>query len=120
MTKGEQIREFNYVEDVITGLLLAAVTPAANGEVINIGNGKGIQLREIAEIIVKLFGNCIELKLGAIDYRENEIMRMYSDNSKAKKILDWHPRYSIKEGLKNTVNYYIRKTKTNILSNINN
>ena len=120
MTKGEQTREFNYVEDVITGLLLASVTPAANREVINVGNGNEIQLKRIAEIIVELFGNCINLKLGAIDYRKNDIMRMYSDNSKAKKILNWHPEYSIEEGLKKTVNYYIRKTKTYIGSNINN
>jgi nucleoside-diphosphate-sugar epimerase len=106
MTKGEQTREFNYVEDIVEGFILASVHKKALGEVINLGNGKEYSVREVAVMINEMFGNPIKLLFGAKPYRKTEIWRIFCDNSKAKRLLRWRPRHSLEEGLKKTVEWY--------------
>lgn len=104
MTKGAQTRELNYVGDVINALILASFIKKANKTVFNIGNGEEISLKKIAKIVLSLMDNKIKLNLGSIDYRNNEIWRMFCDNTKAIRILGWHPEVSLKDGLQKTIN----------------
>lgn len=103
MTPGEQTREFNFVGDIVEGLLLAALTPAALGEIINLGSGREVTVRETAELIVRLTGSKTVLKLGALPYRAGEAMRFFSSPEKARKILGWTARTSLEEGLSLTL-----------------
>ena len=56
MTRGDQSREFNYVDDVVEAYLLAATCSDALGEIINIGNGVEYKIMDVAEKIVKMMG----------------------------------------------------------------
>lgn len=105
-TGGIQTREMNFVTDIVEGYLLAAISPKAVGETINIGSGIQYSIREIAELINKLTGNRIKLLFGAKPYRDNEIWRLYCDNGKARKLLGWVPKIGLREGLKDTVAWY--------------
>ena len=106
MTSGIQTREFNYVEDLVEGFLLAALVPGIEGDVFNIGGGEEISMREVAETILDLMGNPISPEFGALPERPTEIWTMRSDSSKAQEILGL-PRFrSLREGLGPTIEWY--------------
>jgi UDP-glucose 4-epimerase len=106
MTQGRQTREFNYVEDLTEGFLLAATTPGVEGEIFNIGGGEEISMRDVATTILDLMGNPIEPQFGALPERPTEIMRMYCDSSKARDRLGWAPGHTLREGLERTIDWY--------------
>jgi nucleoside-diphosphate-sugar epimerase len=106
MTQGRQTREFNYVEDLADGFVRAALAPEVEGEIINIGGGEEISMRDVATMILDLMGNPIEPQFGALPERPTEIMRMYCDSSKARVRLGWSPKHSLPEGLAKTIDWY--------------
>lgn len=105
-TEGKQTREFNYVENIVDGLIAASESQNLNGEVINISSGSEISIKDLILLVHKLSGSTSELKIGALPYRPTEIWRMCGDNTKAKKLLQWHPKISFEEGLKKTIQWY--------------
>lgn len=106
MTEGDQTREFNYIDDVVDAYLLAACSPHAAGEVINIGNGVEYRIRDVAEKIVRMMGNPIRLLVGALPKRPGEAKHFFSSNKKAKQILGWSPKISLEDGLERTIVCY--------------
>ncbi len=106
MTEGDQTREFNYIDDVVDAYQLAACSPHAAGEVINIGNGVEYGIRDVAEKIVRMMGNPIRLLVGALPKRPGEAKHFFSSNEKAKRILGWSPKIGIAEGLGTTISWY--------------
>jgi nucleoside-diphosphate-sugar epimerase len=111
MTKGEQIRDYVYVEDLIDAYIIAAVLPLKNRvEIINIGSGKGVPLKEIALNIAKQIGaNKNLLQFGALPYRPDEMIYLVADNKKAKAILGWKPKTSLEKGIENMIKWYKRR-----------
>ena len=105
-TEGKQTREFNYVDNQIDGLILAAARKEAVGQVINIGASEEISIKDLIRQIHEVSGSKSELKIGALQYRPTEIWRMYCDNEKARRLLGWAPRVSFKDGLKLTVDWF--------------
>ena len=106
MTEGRQTREFNFVEDLADGFVRALTAENVNGELINLGCGEDISMRDVALKILDLLGNPIEAQLGALPYRPTEIWQMYCDNTKARELLGWSPRHSLDDGLAITVDWY--------------
>jgi nucleoside-diphosphate-sugar epimerase len=106
MTQGRQTREFNYVTDLVDGFVRAAVTPGIDGEVINIGCGEDVSMRDLATTILDLMGNPITPKFGALPERPAEIMEMRCDNTKARTLLGWEPKQSLADGLAKTIEWY--------------
>jgi UDP-glucose 4-epimerase len=102
-TSGRQTRDFNYVEDLVDGLLLAGESDAAIGQVINLGSGKEISLKELITVIHRDTCSCSELKFGAVAHRPTEIWRMCADNRRAKELLGWQPTIGFVEGLRRTI-----------------
>jgi nucleoside-diphosphate-sugar epimerase len=107
-TEGNQTREFNYVENLVDGFLLAGASKKAVGEVINLGSGNEISIRDLVRKIHKLSGSASRLKIGALSYRPTEIWRMFADNRKAAKLLGWRPRVGFEDGLSRTIDWYRR------------
>jgi nucleoside-diphosphate-sugar epimerase len=106
MTQGFQTREFNYVEDIAEGFVLAATAPDVEGEVLNVGCGEEVSMRDLAKTVLDLMGNPIEAQFGALPERPTEIHRMFSDSTKARAALRWTPRHSLAEGLQKTIAWY--------------
>jgi UDP-glucose 4-epimerase len=109
MTQARQTREFNYVEDLVDGFVRAALAPGIEGEIINIGGGEEISMRDVATLILELMGNPITPRFGALPERPTEIMRMYCDSTKARTLLGWAPRHTLREGLEKTIEWYRRE-----------
>ena len=104
---GSEIRDLTYIDDQIEGLLLLARKAKYEGEVYNLGSGIGISISDLALKIVKLMG--IKPK---IIYQKKDKEKYYgnawiADISKVKS-LKHHPKTSLDEGLKKTIEW-IRK-----------
>ena len=104
---GEQKRDFNFVGDVVEALLRGAMSDDANGQVFNLGHHEHVGLQELAELLVKLHagGKC-ELVPFPEDRKAIDIGDYYADFRKIEKILGWSPTVTLKEGLKQTLEYY--------------
>lgn len=104
---GRQIRDFNYVDDVVEAFLLAAACEEANGEVFNLGDDDPICLRDLAELLVELNG-CGECRLVPFpsERKAIDIGNYYTDYSKIRSVLDWAPKVPLREGLTRTLAYY--------------
>jgi UDP-glucuronate decarboxylase len=101
---GEQSRSFCYVDDLIEGFVRFMVTDEAETGPLNLGNPGEFTIRELAELVIELTGSSSELKtepLPSDDPRQRQ-----PDISRAKKLLDWEPATSLRDGLKPTIEYF--------------
>lgn len=105
-TEGKQTREFNFVTDLTEGMLLASLSERAISEVINLGTGKDVAIRDVANLIHERTGSKSELRIGALPTRPNEIWKMSSDSTKAQRLLGWEPKVSFEEGLDTTIEWF--------------
>lgn len=112
MTSGTQTREFNYVVDLVDGFVRAALTPGIEGELLNLGCGEEIAVADLATKILGLMGDPIEVKIGVLPERPNEIPRMCSDSTKARELLGWEPAHTLEDGLQRTIEWYERELKS--------
>ena len=106
MTHGHQTREFNFVEDVVDGMVRAAVAPGVEGEIINIGCGEDIAIRDVATLVLKLMGDPVMARFGALADRPTEIWSMHADTTKTRALLGWEPRHTLEDGLERTIAWY--------------
>ena len=95
-------RDFSYVEDTVAGFVAALKADDAIGEAINIGSNFEISIHETAQLIAECMGVSIELfsERERLRPENSEVDRLWADNSKAKKLLDWKPNYDGRDGLK--------------------
>lgn len=105
-TEGIQTREFNYVDNQVDALILAAQEKKAIGQIINIGAAEEIAIKDVILKIHAIAESKSKLKIGALKYRPTEIWRMYCDNSRAREILGWEPKIDFETGLKMTVDWF--------------
>lgn len=101
---GEQIRDFIYIQDLITATIEA--TSIAKGfEIFNIGSGSGSSVNELAEAIIKVSGSKSQIEHSAIPLeRQNlEVHYRVADIDKIKSRCQWRPKTSLIDGLKQMV-----------------
>lgn len=104
---GLQLRDFNYVEDAVDAFLLAAESPDAVGKVMNLGSTEVINLRDLAEKMVRINGQGEwEVVPFPPERKAIDIGDYYSDYRYATQILGWTPKVSLQTGLEKTMEYY--------------
>jgi len=96
---GEQMRDFVSVHDIVRANMLAMERPESNYEVINIGCGKPISIRRVAELLAQSLGKNIE-PIITKKYRAGDIRHCYADISKACNLLGYAPQVSYEEGFR--------------------
>lgn len=106
ITSGVQTRDYTYVDDMVTAFLNAAVIEKAIGEVIDVGSGEDLSVRDIVEKVRSLMNADIPLEIGAIETRQDEAWRLCCDNSKARELLNWQPKLTLEEGLQRTIQWF--------------
>jgi UDP-glucose 4-epimerase len=102
---GEQERDFTYVEDIVDGTLLAG-EKITDGTPINLGTGIKYKIKDVAEKIFEI----MKWRPKKIIYDLSKpmgVIRRGLDISKARELLNWKPRYTLEEGLRRTINWYI-------------
>jgi nucleoside-diphosphate-sugar epimerase len=109
------VRDFIYVEDVVEGLMKTAEIPESVGEAINLGSGQGISIGDLAEKILKLMDKEVEILFDAtrIRLQDHGIGRLVADITKANNLLSWQPKTSLDDGLKQTIEWFVKNTNSN-------
>lgn len=104
---GKQIRDFNYVDDVVDALLTCADSEDANGEIFNLGADDPINLKDTAQLLVDVVGSGLfEIVPFPQDRKAIDIGDYYADYRKIRARLGWKPVVPLEEGLRRTVAYY--------------
>lgn len=98
---GKQVRDFIYVDDVVSANIKAMEYADESFEVFNIGNSEEITINDLAKMITRLTNS--RSKIIYKPARVGDIVYSQSDSSKARKMLGWKPTVSLEEGLRRTV-----------------
>ncbi len=105
-TLGEQTREFNYIDNIIEGIMLVCKKVKHFDKPINIGSNNPIKIKNLVKKIHKLTKSKSALKIGKISHRPNEIWRMQAENKFITKNIGWKPSITFDEGLKKSIEWY--------------
>jgi UDP-glucose 4-epimerase len=104
---GTQLRDMNYVDDVVEALILAGATDMVNGNVYNLGGPEPVSLLQIVETLMEL---CPQASYKLVTFppekKRIDIGDYYGDYSKIREALGWEPRVPLREGLSKTIEYY--------------
>ncbi len=105
---GRQIRDFNYVDDVVDACLRAGASDAANGQVFNLG-GEPVSHVELTKLLLKIAGSgSYTLVPWPPERKAIDIGDVYSSYAKIESVLGWKPTVGLEEGLSKTVEFYKR------------
>jgi UDP-glucose 4-epimerase len=108
---GQQIRTFTYVEDTVDGFVRALRTPAARGEVINIGGERPTRILELAGLVQDALGLPQPLRATFVPYealpgKYQDVLERIPDTNKARQLLGFRARTSLEDGLAATVDWH--------------
>jgi UDP-glucose 4-epimerase len=101
---GQQERDFTFVEDIVEGMINAS-QKIFDGTPINLGTGRRYKITDVADIIFNIIG----WRPSKLKYEKSMPVGPLSralDITRAKKLLKWEPRVSLKEGLQRTIKWY--------------
>lgn len=103
-------RDFNYVADTCQGFLELSHCDKAIGEVVNIGSNFEISIRDTLDLIKDIMMSDVRFITDEKRIRpeNSEVLRLWCDNSKIKRLTGFEPRYSIREGLEKTIEWFTR------------
>lgn len=100
-------RDLNFVKDTVEGFIRISEAPKLNGEITNIGSGQEISIRDLALEIARICGK--EIEFGEAKNRTrpqgSEVERLLCDNTKILANTNWRPRYSLTQGLTETIDW---------------
>jgi nucleoside-diphosphate-sugar epimerase len=103
---GRQVRDFNYVDDVVQAMLLAAATPACHGGVFNLGSKNAYSLVQFVEVLRKFCTFKVESVPFPDDKKIIDIGDYYGDFSRFRQATGWSPQVDLEEGLERTIAFY--------------
>ena len=98
---GQQTRSFCHVDDMVRGLMALALSGAARGMPVNLGNPDERTIREVAELILRLTGS--RSPLVEVAPAANDPRRRCPNITRARTLLGWEPVVGLEEGLKSMI-----------------
>ena len=104
---GNQTRDFTFVSDTARGILLGGVNNLAIGKTINIGYGNEVSINELAVLVRDTVGTS-NSKIIHSDPRPGDVKQLFSDNTLAHNLLNYHPEISLKKGLLLLKKWYMK------------
>lgn len=106
---GQQIRGFNYVDDVVNALLTAGVHDRAKGDCFNLGGDRPYTLEALVQLLLRITGRgSYRIVPFPLEKKTIDIGNVYASHAKFKFATGWVPHVSLEEGLVRTVDYYQR------------
>ena len=104
---GLQLRDFNYVDDCVSAILLAGASEEVNGKVFNLGSTEVVGLKALAEMMINLgYFRAFEFIPFPLERKAIDIGDYYSDFALITKVLGWQPQVALRDGLLKTMAYY--------------
>ena len=100
-------RDFNYVKDTVRGFIEIAKSDKTIGQEINIATQQEISIGELAEELIKQINPNAKIVCDEIRLRpeNSEVNRLLGSNKKIKELTNWEPKYSLEEGLRETIEF---------------
>ena len=108
---GTQTRDFTFVGDTAAGILAAGLSQDSVGQTINLGSGKEIQIRDLANTVADVLGRS-PAEITHVEPRPGDLLRLLADSSKARKLLGYQPAVALRDGLTRLYEWYIRQGKS--------
>lgn len=107
-------RDFSYVQDTVSAFIAAINSDAASGKVINLGSNFEISIGDTARLIAETMNTEIEIVTDVVRIRpeNSEVERLWADNTKARDLLGWQPKFigldGFKRGLAETIDWFTK------------
>lgn len=100
-------RDFTYVTDTVEGFISAAEVTDIEGGTFNLGSGKELGIGDLAKRIIQRIGRPVKIVVDPVRLRpdRSEVVRLLSNNARAKEALKWQPKVSLKQGLQHTIRW---------------
>lgn len=101
-------RDFNYVADTAAGFIAIAQNDDTIGRELNIATGIDVTMRETLDTIASIMDADVEFVVDPARLRpaKSEVMRLQGDSTLLRSLTDWKPRYTLREGLQQTVEWF--------------
>ena len=108
-------RDFNFVKDTCRGFIELAKCDAAIGQEVNIASNYEISMRDTLEMIAKIMNSDVKFIEDEQRLRptKSEVFRLWGDNAKMKELTGFEPEYSIEQGLRETVEWFLNADNLN-------
>jgi NAD dependent epimerase/dehydratase len=107
----DPVRDLTFVKDTAEGFLAVGLCDQVVGQVVNLGVGTGHTIGSVVQTILRLVNkDCLPIEQDAARVRppNSEVQRLVSDNRLARDVCGWRPRYSLEDGLRETVEWIRR------------
>jgi nucleoside-diphosphate-sugar epimerase len=101
---GDQTRSFCHVSDMVKGLMLAMFTPAAAGEIVNLGNPNEMRVIDLANFIRQKTGSTSSMEFK--EYPQDDPHMRKPDIGKAMRLLGWAPEVDLESGLDDVIEWF--------------
>ena len=104
-------RDLTYVLDLCDAYVKMCKKDNIEGEIINIGSSNEISIKDLANLIKELMDSDIDIISTDIRKRpeKSEVSRLFADSSKARELIDWKPKKSLREGLELTIEWFSKE-----------
>ena len=99
---GSQSRDFVSVHDIVQANLLAMDSTAADYENFNVGTGNQVSIKQVADILLRLYGKQIKSEVNG-KFRKGDIRHCFSDITKIKKALGYVPKVNFEQGMQELI-----------------
>ena len=109
-------RDFSYVSDTVNGFIAALESNKGAGEVVNLGSNFEISIGDTAALIASEMNSDVEIleDLNRLRPKNSEVERLWADNTKARELLSWEPKYvgleGFRKGIAETVKWFTDKS----------
>lgn len=103
-------RDFNFVKDTAAGFIAIGQAEGIEGRDINIATGTEVTMRETLEMIAEIMGEKVDYVVDPARLRPSgsEVFRLCGDNTLIKSLTDWSPRYDLRAGLRETIEWFTK------------
>jgi UDP-glucose 4-epimerase len=108
---GTQTRDFTYVSDTAAGILAAGLSDGCVGQTINLGSGKEIPIRELAQTIAHTLGKP-SAEIAQVEPRPGDVLKLLADSTKARQLLKFAPTVPLREGITRLRDWYLSQEKS--------
>ncbi len=104
---GNQLRDFNDVEDVVDAFLIAALDEKCYGEIFNLGSREKISLLDLAKLMIKIHGRGdLVIREYPQDRKKIDIGDYYSSHEKFSTLTGWSPQTLLEQTMERTIGFY--------------